>query len=122
LFQIDVLITSHQVERPRPPPPTVKEDASYLIIGGTGGLGKAIIRHLVKIGARHIIAMSRSGAGDEDTLALIDDCRTAGVDVVIQRGSVLSTEDLLETVALAGKRQIRGVIQGAMVLKVKFSN
>lgn len=106
------------MEHPRPPPPTVKEDGSYLIIGGTGGLGKAIIRHLTKIGAKQIITMSRSGAGDADTQALIKECKGAGVDVIVHKGSVLSVENILETVALAGQRRIRGVIQGAMVLKV----
>lgn len=62
--------------------------------------------------------MSRSGAADESTTALIEECHNAGVNVVIQKGSVLSIGDIQNAVALAGPRTIRGVIQGAMVLKV----
>ena len=98
--------------------PKVDDESSYLIIGGTGGLGRAIIRHLTKIGAKHIIAMSRSGAADDDTIALIEECRNVGTSIYIQKGSVLSIDDIQAAVALAGKRPIRGVIQGAMVLKV----
>ncbi|RDW90908.1 hypothetical protein BP5796_02073 [Coleophoma crateriformis] len=107
----------YKVKRPQPLPPKLKEDGSYLIIGGTGGLGKAIIRHLAKVGARHIITMSRSGAGDDDTMAFLAECRSLGLEVTIQKGSVLNTKDILQTVKLAGNRPIRGVIQGAMVLE-----
>lgn len=62
--------------------------------------------------------MSRSGAEDIDTVVMIEECRSAGVDVVIHKGSVLNIADIQATVALAGHRPIRGVIQGAMVLKV----
>ncbi|RDW56652.1 hypothetical protein BP6252_14065 [Coleophoma cylindrospora] len=107
----------YKVKRPQPIPPKLREDGSYLFIGGTGGLGKVIIRHLAKVGARHIITMSRSGAGDDDTMAFLAECRSLGLEVTIQKGSVLNTKDILQTVKLAGNRPIRGVIQGAMVLE-----
>jgi NADPH:quinone reductase-like Zn-dependent oxidoreductase len=39
----------------------VRGDASYLITGGTGGLGRALTRWLIDLGARHIVLVSRSG-------------------------------------------------------------
>jgi NADPH:quinone reductase-like Zn-dependent oxidoreductase/ubiquinone/menaquinone biosynthesis C-methylase UbiE len=39
----------------------VRGDASYLITGGTGGLGRARTRWLIDMGARHIVLVSRSG-------------------------------------------------------------
>lgn len=41
------------------PPNTYREDASYLITGGLGGLGLAIARRMVRDGARHIVLVGR---------------------------------------------------------------
>ena len=62
--------------------------------------------------------MSRSGASDEDIVALTKECHISGTSIQIQKGSVLSVDDIRAAIHLAGDRPIRGVIQGAMVLKV----
>ncbi len=40
----------------------VKESATYLITGGTGGVGLAVAEYLVRQGAKYLLLISRSGA------------------------------------------------------------
>ena len=44
--------------------------------------------------------------------------REAGVNLIVQQGSVTEMGDLKKLKDLVGKRTIRGIIQGAMVLQV----
>jgi NADPH:quinone reductase-like Zn-dependent oxidoreductase/SAM-dependent methyltransferase len=48
---------------PRAPTPKLRPDASYLIVGGVGGLGRSIAHWFADHGAAHLILLSRS-AGD----------------------------------------------------------
>ncbi len=43
------------------PTPTVRSDATYLITGGTGGIGQHLARWLVDRGARYLALVSRTG-------------------------------------------------------------
>lgn len=53
--------TDEQVKvLPRSPVPKLKPDASYLIVGGVGGLGRSITHWMVDHGARNLILLSRS--------------------------------------------------------------
>src|SRR5271168_890717 len=45
----------------------LRHDKSYLLVGGLGGLGRAISTWLVEHGARNLVYLSRSaGMSDED--------------------------------------------------------
>ena len=102
------------------PPSTTKlrDDQTYLIVGGLGGIGKALIRHLVDLGAKHIATLSRSGIDNESKRAFVKEMRESGVNLIIQQGSVTEIGDIKKLKDLVGKRTIRGIIQGAMVLQV----
>ncbi|MEO3763872.1 type I polyketide synthase [Streptomyces sp. B5E4] len=52
---------------PTPTPPVVREDASYLITGGLGGLGLTIADWLTGLGARHLVLTGRAGLPDRAT-------------------------------------------------------
>jgi NADP-dependent 3-hydroxy acid dehydrogenase YdfG len=55
---------------PREAPRTVLQaDATYILVGGMGGIGRALAVRLVESGARNLVFVSRSGA---TTLAAID--------------------------------------------------
>ncbi|KAK2781485.1 Type I Iterative PKS [Onygenales sp. PD_12] len=54
-------------------------EASYIVVGGTGGLGRAITTWLAKKGARSIVAISRSGASDPRVVQMIDELAAEGV-------------------------------------------
>ncbi|KAK1981253.1 reducing polyketide synthase, partial [Colletotrichum cereale] len=46
-------------------------DATYLLVGGTGGLGRSLARNLAVAGARHIAFLSRSGDASEEARTLL---------------------------------------------------
>ena len=56
--------------------PFIKQDGTYVLAGGFGGLGCSIAFLLAELGARHICFFSRSGAASKkakETLALLGD-------------------------------------------------
>jgi NADPH:quinone reductase-like Zn-dependent oxidoreductase len=55
---------------PRMPAAKLPHDASYLIVGGNGGLGQSVAHWMVLRGARNLILLSRSAATSERMLAL----------------------------------------------------
>jgi acyl transferase domain-containing protein/NADPH:quinone reductase-like Zn-dependent oxidoreductase len=97
-----------------------KEDATYILIGGTGGLGRSKTRWMAAKGAKNIVLLSRSGSATGPVKTLIDDLAPLGVNIVVESCDVAKREDvnrLLET-KLTGLPPIRGVIHGAMTLRV----
>jgi NAD(P)-dependent dehydrogenase (short-subunit alcohol dehydrogenase family) len=109
-------LTHHQVQPQCPPPAKLRDDCTYLVVGGTGGLGRAIVKFFARLGAKHIMTMSRSGATSQT--AFIEEMRNAGVNLCVHQGSIVDIENVRKAVTLAADRPIRGVVQGAMVLHV----
>ena len=95
----------------------VREDASYLITGGLGGLGLGIATRLVERGARHLVLVGRS-APSAEARRVLDQLRDRGVESLVasvdvsEEGQVV---DLLATVA-ESMPPLRGVIHAAGVL------
>ncbi|OAA47371.1 polyketide synthase [Beauveria brongniartii RCEF 3172] len=105
-----------KVQPATPSRASLQSNKSYLVVGGTGGLGKAIIRLLVKMGAKRIVTLSRSGAAAAGMAAFVKEMAMAGVQVMPVKGSVLDNSSLDEVKAAAGDMAIKGVIQAAMAL------
>lgn len=97
----------------------LRQDASYLIVGGLKGLCGSLAVHMARHGARHIIVCSRSGIADEMSQRVIRDCRSYKCQVSGQKGDVCDMAFVRRVFAAASTRPIVGVIQGAMVLKDK---
>ena len=100
-------------------------DASYLLAGGLGGLGRSISQWMVANGARNLIFVSRSGASSGEARKLVQDLISNRVRVIVLCCDISDEERLSTALASAMKTMppIRGVIQGAMVLKDQiFSN
>lgn len=95
------------------------EHASYLIAGGSGGLGRAIARWMVDRGARHLILPSRSGAASAAASELVSELTGRGVHVVAPRCDVSCEESLARVLAECAETMppIRGCINAAMVLQ-----
>ena len=91
-------------------------NASYLLVGGLGGIGRSIASWLVQNGARNLIFLSRSGRS-EKTEHFLQELEALGCNVQVFAGSVTNIENIQEVVAKAQK-PIRGVIQLSMVLRV----
>ncbi|PYI26785.1 hypothetical protein BP00DRAFT_460764 [Aspergillus indologenus CBS 114.80] len=58
------------------------ENASYVIAGGLGGLGRSFARWMASRGARHLILLSRSGPSTSTTQAFVKELEDLGVQVV----------------------------------------
>ncbi|RDL41700.1 Thiolase-like protein [Venustampulla echinocandica] len=96
-----------------------QDDATYLISGGLGGLGRSISRWMVGRGARHLLLLSRSGPTSPAAQAFLAEMRDLGVQVETPVCDVAYKPSL--AFVLEKYRQvmppIKGCIQGAMVLK-----
>ena len=107
-----------------PPPPAqaqLRADATYAVVGGFGGVGKAIVSWLADHGARNIVALSRSGGRDPQSAAFIRDMQARGVRVVGRACDITSREqlaNLARDMGQDGLPPVRGIVQSAMVLRV----
>jgi len=91
--------------------------ASYLIVGGLRGLCGSLAISLAQQGAKHLVVMSRSGLNDQRSQSVIKDCASHGCEIHEARGDVAEFEDV-KTAFSSGPHPVRGIIQGAMVLRV----
>ncbi|MFF1374653.1 SDR family NAD(P)-dependent oxidoreductase [Streptomyces sp. NPDC058308] len=83
--------------RPDATAPPLAPEGTVLITGGTGGLGRAVARHLATAhGARHLLLVSRRGEAAEGLAALRADLAPDGVDVRV------AACDITDRAALAG--------------------
>ncbi|THW09044.1 polyketide synthase [Aureobasidium pullulans] len=107
-----------QVISPKKTASLFKKDASYLIVGGTGGLGCSIARWMASRGAKLICLSSRRANITPRLEELISDLAQQGTRILIRACDVAnlrSVETLIQN--LQKEAPVRGVIQGAMVLK-----
>ncbi|KAL8676982.1 MAG: hypothetical protein Q9186_006557 [Xanthomendoza sp. 1 TL-2023] len=97
----------------------VSADASYLITGGTGGLGRSITRWLAAQGAKNIVLASRSGTKQRGVTELIDEVKSLGANVVVKACDIADSSQVQRLVDECHESMppIRGVIHGAMALR-----
>ncbi|KAE8155307.1 hypothetical protein BDV25DRAFT_135054 [Aspergillus avenaceus] len=91
-------------------------DMSYLLVGGLGGLGRAVATWMVEKGARNLIFFSRSGGKTPEQDAFLNTLECQGCNVFTVTGNVANIEDVRRA-ASAARTPIAGVIQLSMVLK-----
>lgn len=97
-------------------------NASYLVAGGLGGLGRAIMRWMVDRGAKNLVIPSRSGPSSQPAIAVVEELRQQGVRILTPRCDVSSAEELsaaLNSSNQAGFPPIKGCINAAMELQVR---
>ena len=94
--------------------------ASYVIVGGLGGLGKSTARWMADRGAKNLILLGRSGAKNKAALDFLEEMRERNVSVAAPPCDVSDEEALrlvLET-CFQTMPPIKGCIQGSMVNRV----
>ncbi|KAI9373556.1 polyketide synthase [Aspergillus egyptiacus] len=96
-----------------------REDASYLIVGGSGGLGRAIMRWMADRGAKSIILLSRSGASSPAAAATVTELKARGVNIVAFACDASSEPNLAQVLDECSHSMppIRGCLNAAMVLQ-----
>ncbi|KAI0411462.1 KR domain-containing protein [Xylaria grammica] len=95
-------------------------NASYVIAGGFGGLGRCIIRWLAKKGARHLIVLSRSGTSSSPMAAeLVSWLKQQGVRVAAPRCDLCSPPTIEAVLAACGGTMppVKGYINSANILQ-----
>ncbi len=97
---------------------TARDDASYLITGGLGGLGLEVAKWLSERGARQLALLGR-GAPSDRARAAISDLEKAGTRIVVLQADVSHADQVapaLEKIK-ASLSQLRGIVHAAGVLK-----
>ena len=99
-----------------------KTDKTYLITGGTRGLGLEIAHWLVNKGVKNLSLLSRSGEKDPEVKAKIDALRQPGVTVNVYAVDVADKQAMIEVFADMEKTlpPLVGIFHGAMVLDDGF--
>lgn len=98
------------------PKPGLCSDRSYLVVGGLGGLGKAVVTWMVENGARHLVFLSRSGDSYQDTRDFLPELQSQGCQTLAFAGSVSRKADV-EAAVQGASVPIAGVDNMSMVLK-----
>lgn len=108
-----------KVTPPKKPAQLLKENATYILIGGTGGLGRSMTRWMVSRGARNLVLVSRSGTATGKVKELIEEAAEVGAEIVIRQCDVANPADVEELInfGLDDMPPVRGLIHGAMVLR-----
>lgn len=105
--------------RPAPRSLSLRNDVSYLLVGGLRGLCGSLAVQLARKGAKHLIPLARSGYDDEMSQAAIESIQAEGCEVQLMVGDVSNIQDVRRVLQEA-KYPVAGVIQGAMVLRDKI--
>ena len=107
----------------------VRRDATYLISGGSGGLGLEVADWLVDRGARHLALMNRR-APRGDSAASIEALKARGAQVRVILGDVSLRDDVASALtvvresmpALGGVFHAAAVVQDALVADLDRAN
>lgn len=95
-------------------------NASYVVAGGLGGLGRSISRWMADRGARNLILLSRSGPRNETAITFRKELEDRGVTVVTPACDItgLSSLELALAQCMQTMPSIKGCFQATAVLKV----
>ena len=113
----DDVIAQMKTHRPGPPA-SLSPAASYLLVGGLGGLGRSLAGLLVSLGARHLCFISRSGATSNQAKAFLRTMASLHVDVAVYQCDIADSSALRAIFDRfsASQPPIKGAFQCAMAL------
>lgn len=96
-----------------------RPDASYLLVGGLGGIGKSISTWMVEQGARELVYLSRSAGRSREDQAFIRELEVQHCRVICIEGSVTNVDDVKRAVDTC-TLPLAGVLQMAINLQVSL--
>ncbi|KAL8893510.1 MAG: hypothetical protein Q9192_005191 [Flavoplaca navasiana] len=96
-----------------------EENATYVISGGLGGLGRSIARWMMSRKAKHLLLLSRSGAKEGAAIALLNELNERGVKAIAPVCDISDEAAVASALAECAETfpPIKGCIQGSMVLR-----
>ncbi|KAI1810422.1 KR domain-containing protein [Poronia punctata] len=97
---------------------SLEKDGAYLVAGGFGGIGRAVLKWLATKGAKHLIVPSRSGAVSQDAIQVVNELGAYGVSVAAPVCDCSSKVMLSRVLGECSNTMppIRGCIIASMVL------
>ncbi|KAL2166565.1 hypothetical protein VTG60DRAFT_2512 [Thermothelomyces hinnuleus] len=100
----------------------LRTDASYVVVGGFGGIGRSICHWLAEHGAKHLVVISRSANSAGKVESLQEELSASGnnTDVTAIGCDISNMEELkkaLDEHARARRPPIKGIIHGGMELR-----
>ena len=100
--------------------PLIRSDATYLITGGLGGLGRSMTKWLTQQGTKAVALLSRSGPTSTNAKTLTEEFNGSDINISVLKCDVGDIDQVRKAVELCSQSMppIRGVIHGAMVLHV----
>ncbi|KAK3317264.1 putative polyketide synthase [Cercophora scortea] len=90
-------------------------EASYLMVGGLGGIGRSVSTWMADHGAREIIYMSRSAGLTNKDDAFVYELESMGCTAKLVAGDATKLEDVERAIA-AATNPLKGVVQMSMVV------
>ncbi|KAI0101373.1 hypothetical protein GGR51DRAFT_530505 [Nemania sp. FL0031] len=102
--------------KPRLELPKFEENASFLLVGGTGGIGRALSAFMAENGAKELIILSRNAGLNPADTDLYTELQSMGCSVVFAKGDVCD-EAAVSSALLKATRPVRGIVQLSMVLR-----
>ncbi|KAL5355845.1 hypothetical protein BJX96DRAFT_185048 [Aspergillus floccosus] len=108
-----------QIMRQTETPMQLDPNSTYLIVGGQGGLGRAVCAWMAQHGAANIVILSPSGAGKPSTQLLIEELAAKGTRLLAIPCDAANPKQLRSALDFCRQAMppIRGVIQAALQLK-----
>ena len=93
----------------------VHGDATYLVTGGTGGLGRTVAAWLAAQGARHLVLASRGGAATDPAREAVAALREAGTEVRVEQVDVADHDQVARMLARVRETMppLRGIVHAA---------
>ncbi|KAK2600653.1 hypothetical protein N8I77_010173 [Diaporthe amygdali] len=103
----------------RTPACQLDPNATYVIAGGLGGLGRSVARWMAGRGARNLILLSRRGPVQEAAKQLVKELELTCDKVATPACDVTDSQALRDVIekCLTTMPPVKGCIQGSMVLK-----
>ncbi|KAI9150039.1 LOW QUALITY PROTEIN: Highly reducing polyketide synthase lcsB [Paramyrothecium foliicola] len=98
------------------PGPALRSDRSYVLVGGLGGLGRALATWMAENGAGELIFLSRSANPGPQLDGFAKEIASHGCSVQLVPGSVVDMNDVKRTIQSASK-PIAGIINLSMILR-----
>ncbi|KAF2177009.1 putative polyketide synthase [Zopfia rhizophila CBS 207.26] len=99
-------------------PATFRPDATYVLAGGFGGVGRSIAQWMIQQGAQNLLFLSRSGAAKPEAKKALDRFASQGVKVAACACDISNLDGVKSALEAAKDMPpIRGLIQASMVLE-----
>ncbi|KAG8415739.1 polyketide synthase [Metarhizium acridum] len=105
----------------RPTAFSLKSDATYLITGGTRGIGLSLAYWMIDNGARNVVVLGRSGSSGAEVQKLLKKYDATGINVLALACDVGSRAELAKAVeSIRDLPPVRGVVHSALLLSDKL--